>query len=232
MQNYRHDPSISTARSRDADTGTQASQKPSTVPTSILPPQLPVTSFGGPSQRVQPSLAGSTTLPVLSHEDGRRGRTLRSSATWTSSTADLALIPDKDEIQDRRKFVQEYNRLAKKHGIRILVVEDFDGLETKVEEAASLRRQLETRDDMDIGLLSEQLRSAKRECAMWKGRAETAEKRVAALERFTRRLRGIKAGDAQDDYDDASSGEKGSFETMEDLHDVVEAVRELLADTA
>uniref|UniRef100_L2GEY5 RhoGAP group protein n=1 Tax=Colletotrichum fructicola (strain Nara gc5) TaxID=1213859 RepID=L2GEY5_COLFN len=62
-------------------------------------------------------------------------------------------------------------------------------VDAKTEETASLRRQLETRDEMDVGLLSEQLRSAKRECAMWKGRAEAAEKRVAVLERFTRKIR-------------------------------------------
>ncbi|KAK6211627.1 putative RhoGAP domain-containing protein [Colletotrichum tabaci] len=38
---------------------------------------------------------------------------------------DLAIFPDTDEVRDRPKFVQEYNRLAKKHGIRVLVTEDF-----------------------------------------------------------------------------------------------------------
>jgi hypothetical protein len=80
-------------------------------------------------------------------------------------------------------------------------------LSVRSEEVASLRRQLETMSNMDIGTLSEQLRDAKRECTMWKARAEAAEKRVAVFERFTSRIRGIRAaaepehegtGDAKD----------------------------------
>ncbi|KAK1718568.1 hypothetical protein BDP67DRAFT_368779, partial [Colletotrichum lupini] len=59
-------------------------------------------------------LATSGTLPALVTGDGRRSRALPSSATWTSSVGDLALLSDTDEIQDRRIFVQDYNRLAKK----------------------------------------------------------------------------------------------------------------------
>ncbi|KAK1981736.1 hypothetical protein LZ30DRAFT_73493 [Colletotrichum cereale] len=86
-------------------------------------------------------------------------------------------------------------------------------LDAKTEESLSLRRQLETKESMDIGTLSEQVRAAKRECAMWKARAEAAEKRVSALERFTRRLRGIKGGDAQNDTDRRSHSERNSTET-------------------
>lgn len=86
-------------------------------------------------------------------------------------------------------------------------------LDAKTEEAVSLRRQLDTREDLDVGTLSEQLRAAKRECAMWKARAEAAEKRVAALERFTRRLRGVRGGDAQADIDMMAQNERGSTET-------------------
>ncbi|KAJ4313541.1 hypothetical protein N0V84_009359 [Fusarium piperis] len=35
-------------------------------------------------------------------------------------------MSDTDEWEDRASFVQEYNRLASKHGVRILVIEDFD----------------------------------------------------------------------------------------------------------
>ncbi|KAK2759669.1 RhoGAP group protein [Colletotrichum kahawae] len=86
-------------------------------------------------------------------------------------------------------------------------------LDAKSEETASLRRQLDTRDDMDVGLLSEQLRSAKRECAMWKGRAEAAERRVAALERFTHKIRCLKGGDGQYDSADVSPRERESTDT-------------------
>ena len=43
-------------------------------------------------------------------------RANKSSATWTSSSGDLAGLSDSDEIQDRPEFVYEYNRLARKVG--------------------------------------------------------------------------------------------------------------------
>lgn len=66
-------------------------------------------------------------------------------------------------------------------------------LNAKTEEAAHLRRQLEAVEDSDIGTLSEQLREAKREAQMWRERAEAAERRVKVFEKFTARLKGIKA---------------------------------------
>ncbi|KAI1262114.1 hypothetical protein F5Y18DRAFT_160424 [Xylariaceae sp. FL1019] len=58
-------------------------------------------------------------------------------------------------------------------------------VEFRNEEVSQLRRQLETQSQMDIGTLSEQLREAKRECAMWRKRAESAERRCKVLMRFT-----------------------------------------------
>ncbi|KAK1965939.1 hypothetical protein LY78DRAFT_75154 [Colletotrichum sublineola] len=100
-------------------------------------------------------------------------------------------------------------------------------LDVKTEESLSLQRQLETKESVDIGTLSEQLRAAKRECAMWKARAEAAEKRVLALERFTRRLRGIKGGDAQNDTDRLShSGRHSTKNTgTEDGEVVAERIK-------
>ncbi|KAI9898748.1 hypothetical protein N3K66_007108 [Trichothecium roseum] len=69
-------------------------------------------------------------------------------------------------------------------------------LEARSEEAAQLRRQLEAQEDSDVGTLSEQLREAKRETQMWKDRAESAERRVKVFERFTARLKGIRAAAA------------------------------------
>lgn len=37
-----------------------------------------------------------------------------SSATWTTSTGDIGVFSDSEEIDDRAAFVDEYNRLAKK----------------------------------------------------------------------------------------------------------------------
>ncbi|KAI0884396.1 uncharacterized protein GGS22DRAFT_165532 [Annulohypoxylon maeteangense] len=65
-------------------------------------------------------------------------------------------------------------------------------LEYRAEENTQLRRRLEARENMDIGKLCEQLRIAKREAKMWRGRAEAAEKRVAVFKQFTSRLRGIR----------------------------------------
>ncbi|OTA67345.1 hypothetical protein K449DRAFT_390053 [Hypoxylon sp. EC38] len=65
-------------------------------------------------------------------------------------------------------------------------------LEQKTEENIQLRRQLEARENMDIGKLMEQLRSAKRECKMWRERAEAAEKRVKVFKQFTARVRGLR----------------------------------------
>lgn len=117
MQSYHHDPSLSSATSRDLETGTLASQNPSTVPTSTLPPRLPMMSFVEHSNRNPQTLANSNTLPAMFNRDDRKSRALPSSATWTSSSGDLAIVSDTDEIQDRQIFVREYNRLAKKvHG--------------------------------------------------------------------------------------------------------------------
>ncbi|KAK4104710.1 hypothetical protein N658DRAFT_564491 [Parathielavia hyrcaniae] len=52
-------------------------------------------------------------LAVSGHD--RRGIT--SSATWTSSSGDWADSSDIDDVADRTQFIDEYNRVAGKHGI-------------------------------------------------------------------------------------------------------------------
>jgi hypothetical protein len=55
-------------------------------------------------------------------------------------------------------------------------------LRAKADEADHLRRQLMTKDSLhDLGTLSQQLRLAKRELSVWRGRAEVAEKRLEML---------------------------------------------------
>lgn len=39
---------------------------------------------------------------------------MRSSETWTTSSGELGLLADSDEVEDRAVFVHEYNRLARK----------------------------------------------------------------------------------------------------------------------
>lgn len=68
-------------------------------------------------------------------------------------------------------------------------------LERRDEAALQLRRQLETQAHMDVGTLCEQLRLARRECAMWRKRAEAAEKRVAVLQRIGAKFRALEDGD-------------------------------------
>ncbi|KAI0470974.1 hypothetical protein GGR56DRAFT_667959 [Xylariaceae sp. FL0804] len=65
-------------------------------------------------------LLGSVQMPAgpLHHPD-------RSSMTWTTSSSDLALLSGRDEVDDREPFVQEYNRLAKRYGVRLLMPGDF-----------------------------------------------------------------------------------------------------------
>ncbi|KAK8001916.1 hypothetical protein PG991_014138, partial [Apiospora marii] len=67
-------------------------------------------------------------------------------------------------------------------------------LESKSEEVLQLKRQLETRENLDIGTLSEKLREAKRDCAMWRDRAEAAEKRIAVFEKFAAKARALRGG--------------------------------------
>lgn len=106
--------SQSTVRFRDADSATIASQMASTSPTS-LPLPLGTDRSSNASFANQQFIVNSNTAPTLagSHISRRHGA-FRSSATWTSSSGDLAMFSDTDEIEDRTRFVLEYNRLAKK----------------------------------------------------------------------------------------------------------------------
>jgi hypothetical protein len=78
-------------------------------------------------------------------------------------------------------------------------------LARRTEELAQARRQLETRENLDIGVLSERLRAAKRECKMWKERAEAAEKRVAAFDRLTKKIKQIRDTGTGETTDDQGS---------------------------
>jgi len=64
--------------------------------------------------RSQFASGSSTLVPQMVGREGYDRRAYRSSATWTSSSGDLGLLSDTDEIDDRQDFVDEYNRLARK----------------------------------------------------------------------------------------------------------------------
>ncbi len=69
-----------------------------------------------PPLLVLPESAFDRPLPASStfHSLLQNDRPLFSSHTWTSTSGDLGLLRDADEVEDRAIFVQEYNRLAKK----------------------------------------------------------------------------------------------------------------------
>ncbi|KAG5923473.1 hypothetical protein E4U42_004950 [Claviceps africana] len=99
--------------------------------------------------------SASLLLPhSASFQSFGNGSRARSSGTWTTSSGELGLLNNADEVEDRDVFVQEYNRLAKKvslpphqprpplcyildlgrnaeadpmqHGVRQLVTDDFE----------------------------------------------------------------------------------------------------------
>ncbi|KAF6841777.1 RhoGAP domain-containing protein [Colletotrichum plurivorum] len=141
MYPYGHDPSLSSALSRDAEMATTASQRTSTAPTSTQPPEHLMRPSLESAEPNHGMLFSSNTLPALAGRDSHKSRALPSSVTWTSSSGDLAMFSDTDEIQDRRSFIQEYNRLAKKHGIRVLVAKDFDDKGSSIPRVVSDRRR-------------------------------------------------------------------------------------------
>jgi hypothetical protein len=73
-------------------------------------------------------------------------------------------------------------------------------LEGRNEEVLQLRRQLEAQENKDIGTLCERLRAAKRECLMWRKRAESAERRMAVFHRFASRFQTLR----DDEFDPIS----------------------------
>ncbi|KAF4991717.1 hypothetical protein FDECE_13948 [Fusarium decemcellulare] len=81
-------------------------------------------SDSAPQQRFLPSRS-TLSLQATIRQVADQGPAMRTSRTWTSSSGDHGVLSDTDELEDRAAYVQEYNRLAKKHGLRILVVEDF-----------------------------------------------------------------------------------------------------------
>ncbi|KAG6356650.1 hypothetical protein INS49_014524 [Diaporthe citri] len=80
-----------------------------------------------PDLQPRPSVTGyhgRLSVPVKKTSSG-----LQSSATWTSNSGDL--MSDTDEIANRDNFVEEYNRLAKKHGVRHLVPDPPENAESE-----------------------------------------------------------------------------------------------------
>ncbi|KAJ4389426.1 hypothetical protein N0V93_006894 [Gnomoniopsis smithogilvyi] len=70
---------------------------------------------------LQPGPSASSSLAHLSLPAQKTSSGVQSSATWTSTSGDLGGLSDTDDIRERNDFVEEYNRIAKKYGIRQLV---------------------------------------------------------------------------------------------------------------
>ncbi|RGP68969.1 rho-gtpase-activating 6 [Fusarium sporotrichioides] len=77
-----------------------------------------------PQHRLAPSRSNLSLQATIRHIADQGP--VHTSKTWTNSSGDHNILNDTDELDDRAAFVQEYNRLAKKNGVRILVIDDFD----------------------------------------------------------------------------------------------------------
>jgi len=71
----------------------------------------------------------------------------------------------------------------------------------KVAETKQLQRLLDLGQNTDVAMLREQLRLTERECAMWRERAEVAERRVESFKRLCANLRKLKETDVEERKD-------------------------------
>ncbi|KAK0385291.1 hypothetical protein NLU13_7767 [Sarocladium strictum] len=105
-------------------------QHPSAAARQTQPPEHPRYNESAPRGMAPSQSSTSLMFPhsvTMQNLGAGHGVQSRSSRTWTASSGDLGLLSDTDELGDRAVFVMEYNRLAKKHGVRILVLDDFEG---------------------------------------------------------------------------------------------------------
>ncbi|PHH62613.1 hypothetical protein CDD81_6847 [Ophiocordyceps australis] len=95
--------------------------------TSTSTQHLPSHQGLAPGRLPASASAVSLTFPQSAsmHSLGVPPSRLHSSGTWTTSSAEMGLLGDVDDVGDRDLFVFEYNRLAKKHGVRLIMVDDF-----------------------------------------------------------------------------------------------------------
>ncbi|KAI8623808.1 hypothetical protein F5Y19DRAFT_468255 [Xylariaceae sp. FL1651] len=63
-----------------------------------------------------------------------------SSNTWTSSSGNPDRPSEEDEADDRERFVQEYNRLAQRHRVRLLVPGDFSSTAGRCNDSLASRQ--------------------------------------------------------------------------------------------
>jgi hypothetical protein len=111
MQPYQYDTAPSKGKEPAGDNDLASSQ-PVSFPRkgTITRPRISHYTFSRPGS----ALVISQTTPNLAAPQGRGAGVYHSSATWTSSSGDINLVSEVEEIDDRERFVDEYNRLAKK----------------------------------------------------------------------------------------------------------------------
>ncbi|PHH73841.1 hypothetical protein CDD82_5246 [Ophiocordyceps australis] len=118
--------------------------------TSTSTQHLPTHDGLAPGRLPASASAVSLTYPQSAsmHSLGVPPSRLQSSGTWTTSSAEMGLLGDVDDVGDRDLFVFEYNRLAKKHGVRLIMVDDFSAEQQGLqgpEKRGWLQRLLRTR---------------------------------------------------------------------------------------
>ncbi|KAI1489407.1 hypothetical protein F5X96DRAFT_679761 [Biscogniauxia mediterranea] len=100
-------------------------------------PPLSRSTFTGPQTVLGPSRSAGCFLSPEEHDRRNAGG---SNTTWASSSADLSINSEIEELDDdREEFVLEYNKLAKQYGIRQLVRGDFpDSITSQANASKSL----------------------------------------------------------------------------------------------
>lgn len=103
----------------------ESSQPNPATPSSYSAYNIPI-----PSRRMPPASRSSMSLEFphseTMHNLASHDAQVRGSRTWTTSSGDLGLMSDTDEVEDRTVFVQEYNRLAK--NVRMLIASWKQGI--------------------------------------------------------------------------------------------------------
>ncbi|KAI0457052.1 hypothetical protein F5B21DRAFT_521725 [Xylaria acuta] len=162
------------------------------IKTSLVSRKEPQSSPSKPTHetdhRNQPPKLGAM---VPYQEEPPVGRFVRPSSATSAQSRDVSDDPPLERPDSRHTSGTSFLH-AQIRGLQ-------RQLEMKNEEIIHLRRQLETQEHMDIGTLCEQLRVTKRECLMWRKRAEAAERRVAVFQRFGSRFQAFTDGVDDDD---------------------------------
>lgn len=78
----------------------------------VPPRRMPQAGTGPSTSRSLTSLAFPQSATI--HNLTGHGAQMHSSCTWTTSSGELGMMSDTDELEDRTLYVQEYNRLASK----------------------------------------------------------------------------------------------------------------------